>query len=181
MAKILNLPQQEVPDSLLNAFKHWLRNHADWLLILDDVEDLTQVEMLYPEAHQGHVLITTRSQFLGGVAASITLDTMDPDEGAFFLLRRAGLLGPSEDYAHASAADRVQARAVSLMLGGLPLALDQAGAYMEETGCGLSGYVTLYQAQRSRLLKERGRLVPIRGTIKRPMASTNKRLTCTSS
>lgn len=53
MAEILNLPQQQAPDSLLNAFKHWLRYHADWLLILDDVEDLTQVEMLYPEAHQG--------------------------------------------------------------------------------------------------------------------------------
>lgn len=157
-AKILNLPQQQAPDALLNAFKHWLRNHADWLLILDDVEDLTQVEMLYPEAHQGHVIITTRSQFLGGVATSITVDTMDSDEGAFFLLRRAGLLGPTENYARASAAERAQARAVSLMLGGLPLALDQAGAYMEETGCGLSGYATLYQAQRSRLLKERGRL-----------------------
>lgn len=157
IAQILNLPQQQAPDSLLNAFKHWLRSHGDWLLILDDVEDLTQVEILYPEAHQGHVLITTRSQFLGGVAASITVDMMDPDEGAIFLLRRAGMLDHAEDYAHAPAVDLAPARAVSLMLGGLPLALDQAGAYMEETGCGLSGYVTLYQAQRSRLLKERGR------------------------
>ncbi len=156
LAKILNLPQEQSPDSLLNAFKHWLRHHTDWLLILDDVEDLAQVEALYPEAHQGHVLITTRSQFLGGVAVSITVDTLDPDEGAFFLLRRAGLLSHSEDYTHAPVADQAQARAISLMMGSLPLALDQAGAYMEETGCGLSGYVTLYQAQRSRLLKERG-------------------------
>jgi tetratricopeptide (TPR) repeat protein len=116
------------------------------------------VEVLYPEAHQGHVLITTRSQFLGGVAASLTMNTMDVDEGAFFLLRRAGMLGPTEDYTRATAADRAQARAVSLTLGGLPLALDQAGAYMEETGCGLSGYVTLYHTQRSRLLTERGSL-----------------------
>src|SRR5207302_5358841 len=83
---------------------------------------------------------------------------MEPDEGAFLLLRRAGMLGPTEDYTRATAATCEQAREVSLTLGGLPLALDQAGAYMEETGCGLSGYVTLYQAQRSRLLKERGRL-----------------------
>lgn len=155
IAKILNLPPHKESDSLLNAVKQWLRNHADWLLILDDVEDLKQVEMLYPEAHQGHVLITTRSHFLGGVAAGITMKKMEPDEGAFFLLRRAGILGPTEDYRRATAAEREQAKEVSLTLGGLPLALDQAGAYMEETGCGLSGYLTLYQAQHSRLLKDR--------------------------
>lgn len=158
IAQILNLPQQLASDPMLSAMKQWLRNHADWLLILDDVEDLKQVEMLYPEAHQGHVLITTRSQFLGGVAASITMNKMDVDEGAFFLLRRAGLLDSTEDCTCATTADCEQARAVSLTLGGLPLALDQAGAYMEETGCSLSCYLTLYQAQRSRLLTERGSL-----------------------
>jgi len=158
IATSLNLPQQKEPDSMMNAVKQWLRNHADWLLILDDVEDLKLVEMLYPEAHQGHVLITTRSQFLGGVAAGITMKKMEPDEGAFFLLRRAGMLGPTEDYTRATAANCEQAREISLTLGGLPLALDQAGAYMEETGCGLSDYLALYQAQRSRLLKERGSL-----------------------
>src|SRR5207245_4244989 len=39
---------------------------------------------------------------------------------------------------------------------GLPLALDQAGAYVEETGCGLAGYLTRYQQRRTELLKTRG-------------------------
>ena len=42
----------------------------------------------------------------------------------------------------------------------MPLALDQAGAYIEETGCGLLGYHRLYQQYRAALLAERrGELV----------------------
>ncbi|HEY6286952.1 MAG TPA: tetratricopeptide repeat protein, partial [Ktedonobacteraceae bacterium] len=45
-------------------------------------------------------------------------------------------------------------------LGGLPLALDQAGAYIEETRCSLADYLQLYRTQRAALLKARGGLVP---------------------
>src|SRR5581483_5953815 len=41
-------------------------------------------------------------------------------------------------------------------LGGLPLALDQAGAYLEATHCGLSAYLDLFHARRFDLLNSRG-------------------------
>ncbi len=41
-------------------------------------------------------------------------------------------------------------------MDGLPLALDQAGAYIEETGCSLSDYLQLYKTHHADLLKERG-------------------------
>jgi hypothetical protein len=40
----------------------------------------------------------------------------------------------------------------------LPLALDQAGAYIEETGCDLTGYLNLYQEYGMNLLKRQSRL-----------------------
>jgi tetratricopeptide (TPR) repeat protein len=39
------------------------------------------------------------------------------------------------------------------------LALDQAGAFIEETGCGLKDYLGIYHTQRSELLNARGGLV----------------------
>jgi tetratricopeptide (TPR) repeat protein len=45
-------------------------------------------------------------------------------------------------------------------LGGLPLAIDQAGAYVEETGCGLASYLALYRQRRAELLKRRGGFGP---------------------
>jgi tetratricopeptide (TPR) repeat protein len=44
-------------------------------------------------------------------------------------------------------------------LGGLPLALDQAGAYIEETGCSLADYQHRYQLHRADLLAERRGLI----------------------
>src|SRR5260221_12424726 len=37
-------------------------------------------------------------------------------------------------------------------MDGLPLALDQAGAYIEEMGCNLSDYLRYYEQQRHQLL-----------------------------
>src|SRR5205085_1347620 len=58
-----------------------------------------------------------------------------------------------------SDADLAQAKAISASLGGLPLGLDQAGAYIEETGQGLSGYLELYQKEQRELLKRRGKQI----------------------
>jgi len=45
-------------------------------------------------------------------------------------------------------------------MDGLPLALDQAGAYIEETSESVSNYLTIYERQRAELLNRRGGLVP---------------------
>src|SRR6202022_3489574 len=50
----------------------------------------------------------------------------------------------------------LQAQAIVEALDGLPLALDQAGAYIEETGCSLSDYLKFYKSRRKRLLRMRG-------------------------
>ena len=54
--------------------------------------------------------------------------------------------------------DAALAREISEEVGGLPLALDQAGAYLEETGCGLGDYLTLLRQRGKELLERRGGL-----------------------
>jgi hypothetical protein len=49
----------------------------------------------------------------------------------------------------------MRAIAIAHELGGLPLAIDQAGAYLAATGCGLVTYQQIYRDRRSELLKER--------------------------
>src|SRR5260370_13552916 len=61
-----------------------------------------------------------------------------------------------------------QAGITSRVLGALPLALDQAGAYIEETKCSLADYINLYQTRREMLLKWRGGLSPDQS---RPLAT----------
>ncbi len=77
---------------------------------------------------------------------------MQPEEGALFLLRRTHLVDLATSYGSAPLVERIKAREIVEVLAGLPLALDQAGAYIEETECGLSDYLSLFLARRNELL-----------------------------
>jgi hypothetical protein len=104
------------------------------------------------------MLLTTRSQIVGNVAARIEVEAMEPEEGLLFLLKRSGMLkdGSKSD----TLPSDIQSTSSQLveLLRGHPLALDQAGAYIEETGDSFATYLQLYSDQRLILLNERGSL-----------------------
>src|SRR5260221_442017 len=103
-------------------------------------------------------MLTTRAQATGRLATSLPVERMDEEEGTTLLLRRAKLLAASASLSSVAPAMYSQAQAIVRVLDGLPLALDQAGAYIEETGCSLSEYLELYQRRRSRLLARQSSL-----------------------
>jgi tetratricopeptide (TPR) repeat protein len=162
LAGLLNLPEKDAREQqiVVQALKRWFETHSDWLLIFDNADDLAMVHGFLPEGNMGHILLTTRAQAMGGLARKIELDTMGPEEGATLLLRRAGIIAQDAGLESASATDRALALDIVHAMDGLPLALDQAGAYLEETNESLSNYLTIYQQQRAELLKRRGGLVP---------------------
>jgi tetratricopeptide (TPR) repeat protein len=161
-AALLHLPQQEERDQLkiVQAVKDWLRNHTRWLVLLDNADELALVQDFLPPAGRGHTLLTTRAASVGRLAQRIEVDPLDLEPGALLLLRRAGRLGSDAPLEHAEASEHAIAQQITQELGGLPLALDQAGAYIEETQCSLADYLHLYRSQRAELLKARGGLVP---------------------
>ena len=161
IATCLNLPEKDAQDQdlVVAAVKRWLSEQRDWLLILDNADDLTLVRDLLPLVYTGHLLLTTRAHAMGRMARRIELETMERAEGAQLVLHRANLLAAGAPPTAASAKDRTIAEALVQELGGLPLALDQAGAYIEETNCSLAHYLTLYQTRRATLLKRRGGLI----------------------
>jgi tetratricopeptide (TPR) repeat protein len=158
IAHLLNLPHKDEQDQALvvKAVLHWLQSQIGWLLILDNADELLLVREFLPLTFGGHVLLTTQAQSMGKLARRIEMETMDVDAGALLLLRRAGLIAPDASLEAVSPADVMLARAITQELGGLPLALDQAGAYIEETQGSLADYQQLYQTRRTQLLRRRG-------------------------
>jgi len=153
IADLLKLPECDANDQILavNAAKHWLGSHQGWLLILNNVDELGMLGDFLPSGKNGHVLLTTQAQALGEIAEPVEIRKMEIEEGARFLLRRARVLD------EATEADWAAAREIDdQQLDGLPLALDQAGAYIEETSCGLSDYLDLYRSHAWELLKYPG-------------------------
>lgn len=147
---------------VLAVVQDWFSTHSQWLLIWDNVEDLDLLDHFLLSSRQGAILITTRCQVLGTVAQGIDLFPMKQEEGILFLLRRAKILelqatvelipqlAVQMPYQYEAAAELVT------VMGGLPLALDQAGAYIEETQCGLRAYLELFRTRRATLLHQRG-------------------------
>ena len=113
---------------------------AGWLLVFDNVADRASVERFVPPAGHGRVLITTQNQhWPRGQAAG--------RPGARH--RRGGGLPGEPD----RGPDRPAARELAQELGGLPLALEQAAAYMQATGTTLAArYLSLFRDRQADLL-----------------------------
>ena len=159
LATVLDLPEkhEQDQDTVIRAVKRWLANHTQWLLILDNVDTPEMIVDFLPAHIKGDVLITTRQQALGTVAQSIEVEKMGQDESMMFLLHRINALALDASLDRAIDENKAQAIKIIAELDGLPLALDQAGAYIEETRCGLSQYHDLYATRRKELLLRRGR------------------------
>jgi tetratricopeptide (TPR) repeat protein/transcriptional regulator with XRE-family HTH domain len=170
IAALLELPEKNDQDQshAVSAVKSWLRKHTDWLMVLDNADDLDMVSQFIPETIGGHLLITTRAQSSGELAQRVPIEKLSHEEGAMLLLRRAKFLTDSDRLDNTSVYWS-QAIAIAEIMDGLPLALDQAAAYIEETGCSLAGYLERYRQRRMTLLHRRGGL---RSDHPEPVATT---------
>lgn len=158
LASLLNLPAQDALNQMLavQAVKRWLENHQQWLLILDNADTPELLSEFLPASPGGHILLTTRAQAIGHLARRFEIEALPLEWGALLLLRRAGLLSCDATIAEASVTTEWEAALeISHQLGGLPLALDEAGAYLEATRMNISRYPQLFQQCREKLLKER--------------------------
>ena len=119
-----------------------LARREDWLLMFDNVPDPAAMRGLVPPTGGGRVVIT--SQFGSWPGRQVLeVPVLDQAVAAGFLLDRAGAAGPEEEEAAWELAGE---------LGGLPLALEQAGAYMQAAGRGIGEYLGLFRSRRAELL-----------------------------
>lgn len=162
LAQILQLPERDEADRglVVAAVRRWLEENAGWLLVLDNADDLGLVRDFLPSGEGGHVLLTTRAQNTMPFAPRVRLLEMKDEAGALLLLRRAGILEGDADLGIADEADRTVALLLSDEMDGLPLALDQAGAYIAATFCSVSDYRDRYRIAGDHLRARRGTGVP---------------------
>ncbi len=158
LADELALPEQKEADQVIAEVQRWLRKHRSWLLILDNVEHPQEILSTFvPTQHHGSILLTTRVHDVEPLAQTQVLSTMSEDEGILFLLRRTKKVAAKAGQDQADAVQQEEARQIWQLMDGLPLALDQAGAYILETGCSFSEYREQYVRRRAELLARRGK------------------------
>lgn len=153
IARLVGLPEKpsQAPGSSVAAVRRWLESTAGWLLILDSVDDPALVEDLVPRSHRGHLVLISGPQGWDtvGVANPIVVNAWPPVEAAQFLLKRTGRrdLQPAES----NAVDQLATE-----LDGLPLAFEEAGAYIATSQCDFQEYLFLYRRHGLELLERPG-------------------------
>ena len=122
---------------LLGVLRGWNR----WLLIFDNAEDPTALAGCLPGG-KGHVLVTSRNPDWHELASPVVVDVFDRTESVSLLRARvAGLSGTD--------ADRV-----AEALDDLPLAVQQAAAFMTESGTGAGKYLNLLASRGMEVLAQ---------------------------
>ena len=117
----------------------WPRSAAGWLLVFDNVPGQAAVQRFLPPAGRGRVLITSQSA-VWPRGQAVEVPVLDTVVAAGFLVSRTATRTsrPRQDLAGE--------------LGGLPLALEQAAAYIQATGITLAGYLSVFRERRGDLL-----------------------------
>jgi tetratricopeptide (TPR) repeat protein len=159
----LNLPEKQAKDEeeQYQAVLRWLRdgvpvprpdagNKVPWLLVFDnaDTEEAARaLEDLLPVLTRGHVLITSRLRRWSAAVRLRDLGLLSPADAKDFLLdRTAGRRVETPD-------DAALAGKLAELLGRLPLALEQAAAYIGHQCCTFARYVEEWDAERERVLE----------------------------
>lgn len=156
IATMLRLPAAGSNDQehTVRSVLEWLNGARGWLLIFDNVEERADVASFLPARDNGHILITSRETVFQnvGIARGIEVGNLDGDEALQFLFTRTGRdeIGPQE---------QVAAAELVMELGNLPLALEQAAAYVTETNAAFSAYLSAFRKRRVILLEKAGQLI----------------------
>ena len=151
VAKLLDLAEQNAtnPAETVQADKRWLEHTGEWLLVFDNADTPELLKAYYPRIPTGHILLTSRAQVFDtlGIARPLALEKMDPEEALSFLFKRTAR-------ARSDSAEKKAAEHMAAELGYLPLALEQAAAYIVAKSARFQDYLASFQRQRLVLLNK---------------------------
>lgn len=126
------------------AVKEWVKQFQNSLIIYDNIEDIEDIKDFIPD--NSTIILTSISRNL---PEFIEVDQMSDEESVKLLIKVLG----NTDY---SIEENYKNSLTSLanVLGNLPLALAQAGAYIKKNKMTIEEYILLFQNQHKLLLED---------------------------
>ncbi|MEU7059746.1 FxSxx-COOH system tetratricopeptide repeat protein [Streptomyces sp. NPDC046197] len=142
LAPRLGVEERDSIGATADAVRDALRRgqkYERWLLVFDNATTPESIGRMVVNSPTGHVLITTRNEGWTQLAERMDVDVFTRAESVEHLLHRVSAI---------SAEDAEQ---VAEALGDLPLAVDQAAAWLNETGQDATQYLRLLETQLANL------------------------------
>ena len=126
-------------DHKIAAVRTWLNTHHNWLLVFDNADHPDWLSTWMPTNPNGKVLITSRASFFDqlSIQTPIILDVLSEAEALMLLFEHTDI--PRTE------TSENEAIALNQALDGLPLALEQARAYIARQKIGFGDYLRAYR------------------------------------
>ena len=140
LANAAGITQFERAEDTRAALWAELDRNPGWLIVFDNADEPRHLEPYLPTAQHGDVIITSHNPAWRRLARPIALPPLARPESIAFATGRSGDPDPAG------------ANELAELLGDLPLALEQACAYIEQTGMSVPEYVRLFRERRATLL-----------------------------
>ncbi|MFJ4682672.1 FxSxx-COOH system tetratricopeptide repeat protein [Streptomyces sp. NPDC088789] len=115
--------------------------YDNWLLVFDNAEDIEKVRSYFPANGPGKVIVTSRNRGWERVASPLSVNVFEREESVELLQKR------SPELSTAAAARLADA------LGDLPLAVEQASAWLAVTGMLVEEYLDLLSQRSPEILE----------------------------
>lgn len=138
----LFLPVNYTQKDLQRAVTTWLSKNRSWLLVFDNLETLDTITPYLPNKINGRILITTRNNRID-YGTTFLLDVFNLEEALSFMKRRLSKNNECKMEYYKYNDFNEKSTVLIKRLGCLPLALEQAGAYIKEVRCSISDYLEL--------------------------------------
>lgn len=144
-----NLPDNNDDMHAVTAVQNVLRDwKQQWLVVFDNYDDpeafqVRSINDYIPTGVNGAILFTSRHHDTRRLGNLISVPSMTIDESLELLLHKSS----------SSAKEKMEASEIASILGCLPLALDQAAAYIESRGLLLGDFIWEYKARKQVILQ----------------------------
>ncbi|KAF8346201.1 P-loop containing nucleoside triphosphate hydrolase protein, partial [Amanita rubescens] len=144
-----NNVQQGGSSSAASALK-WISEKCKWLMVYDNADGhYSVVEKFLPPGNRGNILITSRNVELKRLTV-VAENVVDMSDGeAVSLLLKSAMLDGASDHIKNMATEVVSE------VGGIPLAVDQAGSFIQSFGCSINDYLELFRGHKNQLMSRK--------------------------
>ncbi len=124
-----------------------LAGREERLLVIDNAEDEGSIQRWLPKSGGCRTIVTSRFTDWSTAIGVTRIEALQPEAARQLLLDRTGVAAPSAD-------ELAACNTLAEQLGCLPLALEQAAAYMRKQRMGFSQYLKRYNDESAGLLRK---------------------------
>ena len=146
------LPEDAKPEQRLAVLQNWLAENQDWLLLIDNVDDVDFIHQCKFNKQNGKVIYTSNNDKIFKVGTKVELPVMS-DENAMLLLYKHWQDETDAEFANIPEKAREGLQGIAEKFGNHPFSMAFVGSYLSEKDESLDEFLEAYQTKEKNLLQ----------------------------